>query len=242
MKTPLSILLALAIAGAVAATDSAGQQGVAMGSREDAQKAGHDPIVLETIAWARMLKASCDIGIPKFQERSAEPYTKWRQRNIYTIQQLERNDALDSSGNAEFRLTPQKRDELVKQMENLSPLERRNLEDTCDELIDLFSRIAPDPHLSSPEKTWATFLGALKDANRKLAISCLTSIARRNFKHSVLEELSDEKLKELGNSFTEFHITMDLGDIREAVVVLQGEKAGMIYFQLSDKEWKISEM
>ena len=101
---------------------------------------------------------------------------------------------------------------------------------------------APDPRLGDPEKTWKTFLEAMKHADRKLAVSCLTGNARKNYRDRILEKYSDEQLKAMGGAFTHFRVTMDLGKVREATVGRDDGRAGVITFHLIDKEWKISEL
>ena len=153
----------------------------------------NDEKTLQRIDSVLMLKAICDIYVPGFQDKSAAAYSKWRQRNLEVVQQFERDP--DSSSSKANKLTKEERMEMI-QNEKISPLERSKFIESCnDELIEHLLWIAPDPRLNTPEGTWTTFLNALRSGDRKLAVSCLTSQARQNFRHQIMDVLSDEQLK-----------------------------------------------
>src|SRR5882762_3111092 len=179
----------------------------------------------DDVVWILGLKRVCDLNAPGFREKSAGAYAEWRQSKIDIIREIEREPNFQAFQAEKRALTPQ---------------EQAEIESFCvDDLLE--SLHAPDLRLSTPEKTWVTFSGALRNADRELALSCLTSNARNKFK-PMLQKGPEQNLVAMANSIKSIEMTMGFGPFREAAVVRHDGKAGLIYFQDVGGEWKISEM
>lgn len=179
----------------------------------------------DEILWMLGLKRVCDLNVPGFKEKSASAYAEWRQSKIQIIQEIERDP--------NFRLPS-------GEQKNTTAQEQAEFESFCNNSV-LENMHAPDSRFSSYEKTLDTFLTALRSANRKLALSCLTSSARDNFK-PMIETISEQELAAMGSSIKGTHITMDLGAIVEIGVVRNDGRAGSITLRDVSGEWKISDM
>lgn len=102
-----------------------------------------------------------------------------------------------------------------------------------------------DERKSSPEATWRLFLKSLEAADVETALGCLTPGLRTRFEQA-FKASSPQQLREMAQSFVEFSKQMDLGNIREALVVRKAkdgkQRAALIYFVEEDGEWVIQEM
>ena len=184
----------------------------------------------EDIGLILILKRTCDLSVLGFKEKSAVAYAKWRQSNIDVIREIEREENVQIPLDEKRALTAQ---------------EQAEGESFCNgdlmEALHVEALHAPDPRLSAPEKTWSTFLSALRNGDRKLALSCLTSTARDKFK-PILETIPVQNLSAMASSMKSIQITMGFGSFREATVVRHDGKGGLVYFQDVRGEWKIAEM
>jgi hypothetical protein len=97
-----------------------------------------------------------------------------------------------------------------------------------------------DPRKSSPEGTWRLFMESLMQADLASAYGCLTPAMKARFE-PMLSRLPGDKLREMAESFSGFAMTSSFEPFREAIV-RRGERAGFVYFQRVEGEWKISEM
>lgn len=108
--------------------------------------------------------------------------------------------------------------------------------------ISLFS---VDDRKSSPEATWRLFLKSLEAADVETALRCLTPGLRTRFEQT-FKAGSPQDLREMAQSFVKFSQQMDLGNIREALVVRKAkdgkQRAALIYFVEEGGEWMIQEM
>ena len=178
-------------------------------------------------------KSMCDQSVPGFKERSAAAYAEWREGNLEAVQEIERKARQEMQGNPRAAASPAK--------VPLTPQQQAEMASLCNAFL-AEQLHAPDPRLGDPEKTWTTFLEAMKNADRKLAVSCLTGNATKNYRGRILEKYSDAQLKAMAGAFTHFRVTLDLGKIREATIARRDGKAGIITFHLVGREWKISEL
>ncbi len=128
-------------------------------------------------------------------------------------------------------------------MKNPGAQDLRQMKDTCAGLRDAFEVRPSDPRLATPSKTWDLFLASLRAADRATAITCLTGRARSVFRDSV-QQLPDDKLREVGNGFAKFGITdtFSRGGLKEGFAVNQDGQGYLIYFEERNGEWRISEM
>ena len=96
-----------------------------------------------------------------------------------------------------------------------------------------------DARWSTPEKTLKTFVGAVKDGNRDLVLSCLTSSALVELGPDV-DALPLEKLRETVGSFTGYVAEGDLGPFWSIRALRKGMRPKWIFFErTSTGEWKI---
>lgn len=175
------------------------------------------------------LKEICDEFIPGYTKRTSKAFRQWQQDNSigeHNTDQDQINDLVD-------RIREIRNDEL-----------RKTLDQFCDSTHTLFEtqNNTRHPHFSTPEKTWEHYIDSLKKANRVEAISCLSGIARNNYR-KLLEKMSDKQLREMGNSITAFQITMRISDdMAEGMAGNSNKKAGSISFQKINGNWKITQM
>jgi len=101
-----------------------------------------------------------------------------------------------------------------------------------------------DPRYSTPEKTWAAFIGAGKKGDVAAMLDCMTPEIQQRF-GPMFRSMTREQLKKSAESFVGFGITSSYGEFREAMVVRQqGEKkmGGAVTFVNEGGSWKIAEM
>jgi hypothetical protein len=96
-----------------------------------------------------------------------------------------------------------------------------------------------DARWATPEKTLKTFVGAVKDGDRALVLSCLTSSALADLGPD-LEALPLEKLRETVRSFTGYVAEGDLGPFWSIRALRKGMRPKWIFFERTGTgEWKI---
>jgi len=96
-----------------------------------------------------------------------------------------------------------------------------------------------DARWATPEKTLKTFVGAVKDGDRALVLSCLTSSALADLGPD-LEALPLEKLRETVRSFTGYVAEGDLGPFWSIRAQRAGLRPKWIFFERTGTgEWKI---
>ena len=191
--------------------------------------------VMFTLAYKDM----CDTKLPGFKDRSELAYKKWASKKAPLITQIK-----DSSQYKEMIV--RNKGEFEKPVhERLRESQAKELQNLCDELFDHFSaadKLALDPELATPEKTWARYIAALRAADRQAVVACLASTARDKFR-PLLNQLSDEQLRTMADSIKSFRLTgLKFGDFVEAVATRQDGHGGIIYFQNVNGEWKISDL
>lgn len=119
---------------------------------------------------------------------------------------------------------------------------RRAAEQFARERNVALSLPAPDPRLSSPEKTWQLFIDALGRGDLDTAYACFTPGMKAKMEPA-FSRMAPPALKGMAESFEGFALSQAAGDgrFREAVVK-RGERIGLIYFLELEGEWKIDEM
>ncbi len=103
---------------------------------------------------------------------------------------------------------------------------------------------AAGPRKSSAESTWVLFLESLTRGDAETGLSCLTAGMQSKFR-PMFEAMSREELKDMARSITQFTVTSEFGDIKEAVIVRSakgGTQAGFVYFVNDGDEWMIDEL
>lgn len=103
---------------------------------------------------------------------------------------------------------------------------------------------AADPRLASPQATWNTFLGALRVGDAALALECLTSTKREDFR-GLFQKRDAASMRRMADSFTGFSLGESMGQFQEAWVTRDrgGEKrAGAVHFLRQGRNWRIDEM
>jgi hypothetical protein len=181
-------------------------------------------------------KAFCDARVPGFAERTRDAYAEWRKHYDAELRALDQHPEVA---------------QLVEYMSQWGKAEAAKgradgVEGRCNELAVLLAlrpRVEPsDPHLATPETTWAYFLQALRAADRPAAQGCLVGRALEEFGPTVLQ-LADDELRKIAESFdSTLRITARSGDSQEAVVGLKKGASGFIMFQLVSGNWRISQL
>jgi len=97
-----------------------------------------------------------------------------------------------------------------------------------------------DPRWGSPERTLKTFIAAMKDGDRALARSCLTSDALETFGPRV-DSLSPETLRATVNGYTGFVLEGELGPFWSIRAIRGKDRPKWIFFErVPGGLWKIS--
>lgn len=104
--------------------------------------------------------------------------------------------------------------------------------------------VLPDPRFSTPDKTWESFLAALKVGDAKAVLTCFASSKAAQLR-PLFTHMSAQEMKEMAASFVTFVLTADMGTTKEYGLgrLVNGERrAGFAYFENDAGEWKIGEM
>jgi len=97
-----------------------------------------------------------------------------------------------------------------------------------------------DPRLLSPERTWQTYLAAMRKGDRALALACLTSSALTKSGPDI-ESLPLEKLREIVEVYTGLEMKGDVGPFRAARASRTNGRLKWIFFERTgDGAWKIA--
>jgi hypothetical protein len=192
----------------------------------------------EEKAWVVMLtltiKNNCDLAVPGFREKSATAWAQWRSRFSKEILKLEMNPAFQTEIDKAAR-------------QALNPRVKAELSAACtDEMIDRIGKAGlppdpPDPRYASPQKTWVVFVDALRAADRKAAVACLTGNARKKYA-PVLKERMSSALKEMANSIEAISPSAAYGQFQEFFIQRKDGKAGIVTFENAQGQWLITEM
>jgi hypothetical protein len=102
------------------------------------------------------------------------------------------------------------------------------------------SAFTSDPKWGSPERTLKTFVAAMKDGDRALARSCLTSSALAEFGPRV-ETASPESLRSTVAGYTGFVLEGEVGPYWSIRALRANTRPKWIFFErIPDGTWKIS--
>jgi hypothetical protein len=179
-------------------------------------------------------KRLCDQTIQGFSGKSATSYAKWRDENHELIRVIEENPEYEGNVFEE---------DLEMFLKSVSYKDSDEAEMRCDVLIEHFGTEDSilDPQFASPEKTWNTYIEALREGDRNTAIKCLTSVAKTKFK-KIITEMTLKEMEDMANAINAFSLTESYGEFQEAVVSRHDGQAGFITFQKIGSIWKISAM
>lgn len=177
-----------------------------------------------------VLKNACDAHIPGFKAKATSGWNRVRSRYSLELERLEQDDNVRKALEDGAQRPPE-------------PVDRRELEEKCIDLAERLNRIGmpPDPKFSSPESTWSAWLAALRTADRKGALACLSGSAKSKYR-TVLHQLSDEDLIAMANSVSHIAPSTSVGQFREFFVTRKDGKAGTVYFVDTGGQWLIDEM
>jgi hypothetical protein len=194
-------------------------------------RSGRNDEQLAVFYFALIGRAQCERVFPDFAPRLSRVLDSLDERTRRLIAWFEESPEYGQDAKA-----------MALIVDAMRPEERAQAEDICDDLPAMLAGPrAPDPRFSTPESTWETFLGALRRGDAETAISCLASSARSRLRPA-LRKMTSDQMRSMAESFKEFSVTMSFGDMREALVVRQDGRAGLIYFQSRGNEWRISEI
>lgn len=187
-----------------------------------------------------VFKEICDTKLPGYRENTAAAYTAWRKNNASVIASVE------SSSQYQTMKTEFLARSSTTNTQEMNRDEARDLDKICNnDLIDAFDEVVgrkPNPQFASPKKTWDRFLSALRQGDRKTAITCLSSTARDKSR-SAIQQATDEQLRTWADSLKHFSLSgLKFSNIIEGLVTYPDGHGALIYFEEVNGEWKISEM
>lgn len=170
-----------------------------------------------------MSKHICDSQVPGFAERSRALWERYTAAHAAVFAELK----AEADAMAKAKAPPAQPD--VAQW--------------CDQyfLSDLQHSLSPDPQLATPQKTWATFLAALRAGDRKTAQACFFPDSLERYR-PVFDKASDAELRQMAEGFTGFSLGIDMGELQEWWASNKNNEAGAIEFQRVHGEWLITSM
>jgi hypothetical protein len=185
----------------------------------------------DAILTVLMQKAWCEQVTPGFRQHVAAPFAAWRQRNAAIIQKLEAD--------------PDFREQTARYIEvRANRTKPGGAASGCEDAALEFMPVVaakPDERLSSPARTWDTYVQALVSGDRQTARLCLGAAAEERL-GGALEIASPEQMKAMSVAYTNVRVVADHGTHVEASALRKDGRAGIIRFQSTARGWKISEM
>lgn len=186
----------------------------------------------DIVSYGALYKPVCDALVPGFEQSTEAHYARWREQHRDEIAKVE----------ADERFKERQRDALRPPPSELRAAKVRQITPTCEKLANLFEASAPaEARFSSAERTWETFRGALRNAQRESLAACLFGNARRTFSGRLFA-MSDDQLKRMEASIAELKLSQRNGPVHEGVILQKDGKAGTIVFVKVGENWKIGEM
>lgn len=194
---------------------------IGLGLSVSISASAEEVLTVDGVFMSLATKSYCDTNMPGFKEKSDAWFAKWRKKNQQLVEQVENDPNYKNALN-------------TKKPQDLVAVERM-----CNGVLEFIE--APKLQFSSPEKTWDTFQSALKAANRDVAVSCLTGIAKDKFEH-VIQEMTDEQITSMGNAVKASQVISNSEDLAEIHAVRNNNLGGLIMLEKVGENWKISEM
>lgn len=183
------------------------------------------------VLYAYLYKPVCDRHVRDYDSENSVNYAAWRRAKLSEFEIVERD-----------RQSQTQRDEILSNVDSLSPTEKRDIEKQCHGLADLFQTAAvADSRFSSPESTWALFRSSLQTVNRKTLLSCLVSTAKTDFVE-FLRGASDQQVRGIADSIVEFKLSTLAADTGEGTVLKKNGDSFPVSFGRLGKNWKIGGM
>lgn len=103
-------------------------------------------------------------------------------------------------------------------------------------------RFSPDPLHGSPERTWRTFLGAMRGGDRDAALACLTPGGRSSYE-SRIGDLRKDRLHEAVDDYARYVLEGRAGPFWSIRVLRPSARPKWILFEeQGDGTWKIAAM
>jgi hypothetical protein len=97
-----------------------------------------------------------------------------------------------------------------------------------------------DPRFASPERTWETFVSAMRNGDRETALNCLGETTREEFGASV-ETLSAEALRALAAEYERVEFEGEVGPFWSVRVLRANTRPTWIFLQRTEEgAWKIA--
>lgn len=185
--------------------------------------------------WAVFLtlgfKRYCDNTMPGFAEQVAFEWSRWRDKNLMAIREIEAD--------------PKSMEKLTQQPDQMANFKREDARFVCTPqwVRDLVgdSRSNLLQFASSPESTWRHFIEALARADRGEALNCYSMASRPKFGR-VLESLSDDQLRNQAATWKLVGPPTGDSSSREYFIQAGTKHAGTVWFYLLNGNWLIAEM
>ncbi len=209
---------------------ASGQQSVKSVDTGGASDSNEDEVVQMTL----LAKVGCDAVVPGFAARSARDYAAWRSVRAAAVARVEASASYKSKLAESRKLLSEKS----------SRHDVAEMEQYCNgQLLPLLVKQgAPaDRRFSSPQQTFATFLGALRRADRETALACFAEFSASDDRDQIAS-LPAEKLQETANSFLGSLVLKEkLGPLQTAKAARKDGTEHTIFFDREpDGNWKIS--
>jgi hypothetical protein len=192
-------------------------------------RAGSSPEIVSVIL---LRKAACDRARPGFRDRSARAFARWRKFGGSSIEPVENSAQFQARLADAARLAPP-----------LSPADRSQTATYCgDDFIEYLDRLGrdPDPRMSTPQRTWAAFVGAMQQADRKTALAFMTDTAREHQQRR-FDAQSDATLQTAADSFVSLTLREPLGPYLAAAATRRDGTTVTVFFELSwNGDWRLA--
>jgi hypothetical protein len=168
----------------------AGQQPVSSPRQLPEAAADDDDELVQTTL---LMKQGCDAVVPGFAERSAGPFSAWRNTRAAALARVEASDGYRR------KLTESR----ALLLEPRTESDVASMQTYCDDqLLPLLAKEgAPaDPRFRTPERTFSAFVTALRAGDRDAVLGCLGELVSEGARADLTSQPVD-KLREVGNSF-----------------------------------------
>lgn len=118
----------------------------------------------------------------------------------------------------------------------------KNVSKSCNGVEEFFINESSTTIYTSPEEVWEAYIGFLKNGDKKSAVQCLTSIARRKYK-PLIERMNNKQLNKMAASIVSIKYSEEASDsITSGYAVKANGKVGVISFINNNYGWKIYDM
>src|SRR4030095_13339485 len=171
-----------------------------------------------------LAKVGCDTVVPGFAARSAQNYAAWRRGRADAITRIEASAAYRTKLSESRKLLTEPR----------KTADVAEMQQYCDgKILPLLAKegTTGDSRFGSPQQTFATFVAALRRADREAALACLSELHQGDERDQIAS-LPEDKLRETANSFLGSLILKEtLGGLQTATAPRKDGNNHTIFFE-----------